>query len=369
MNFGDAYNNATDVKEAQVASGTLQVAGSTAAANPVAVVIPQHLQGAVAQIQNLPMDQISNVGGNCGQEMGKLSDEILTKVKMVDTGELSTGVNNVLAMTQGIDLSQMGKEVGFFGKLKARVTGAKLDFMGQFETTADRIQEIVNNLQTGLDRMKNDAAWLAAAYEANIKYHDELVLTAEAVEIVYKQQQAELDALRAATTMDVNAVQDKQMYVDRLSKHHDKLLRLVQLAKLTAPEIRMLQTTNYNTYENFKDLRDITIPSWKKTISLGLVAIQQKKDAALGKSVADAANENLRLASQMIGANMVAAAEQSNRSVYDMETLEEVQRNFITSIKATHALEQTGRETRAQAAVRLKEMEVELRNELVALRK
>lgn len=361
---------ATDTTTATAAQ-TAQPLFTAAPTANVPATVPQHIDQQVRQLRNVPMDNISEIGGDAGLKMGKLSDEVLQKVTLADSGDLGSGIKNVLALTQSVDISKYGEteKAGLFAKLKAMVITSKIDFMGQFNSTSTEIEKIVNSLATGLTRMRDDAAWLQKAYDANIEYHNNLELTAEAVQFYLEEQQQQLEALTKVDQPDVNEVQSKQMYVDRLAKHHDKLLRLIQLAKLTAPEIRQMQMTNYNTVETFKDLRDITIPAWKKTISLGLLAIQQKKDAEFSKGVQDAANDNLKKASDLINSNMIVATQNANRSVVDMSTLEHIQTNMIATLQNVKQIEETGREERKQAAVRLKQMEGELKQELLALKK
>lgn len=335
------------------------------------VAVPRHIEQSVRQLRTVSMDNISEIGGDAGEKMGKLSDEVLQKVTLADSGELGAGIKNVLALTQSVDISKYGdnEKPGMLTKMKSMFTSSKIDFMAQFNTTSSSIEQVVTSLATGLTRMRDDASWLQKAYDANIEYHNNLELTAEAVQFYLDEQVQVLEALTKVDNPDVNEVQSKQMYVDRLAKHHDKLLRLIQLAKLTAPEIRQMQMTNYNTVETFKDLRDITIPAWKKTISLGLLAIQQKKDAEFSKGVQDAANDNLKKASDLINSNMIVATQNANRSVVDMSTLEHIQTNMIATLQNVRSIEEQGREDRKQAAIRLKAMEGELKQELLALKK
>lgn len=370
MNFGTMFGENTTLQTAP--QQNLNIRPDVTANTPAirAASVPVHLQQQFNTIMSTSLDSISNIGTKCGEEMGKLSDQVLQKVTMTDTGELGTGIKHVLALTQGVDLSKYGDQnQGFFGKLKTRIVGAKIDFMGQFNSTSTEIETIVKSLEKGLVRMKDDASWLQNAYDANVRYHNELKETSEAMEIAIGLLRDELQAFANTPDVDVNVLQGKQMYLDRMEKHHDKLLRLIQLAKLTAPEIRQMQMTNFNTVQTFTDLRDITIPSWKKTISLGLLSLQQKKDAEFSKSVQDAANDNLKKASDMINANMVLAAENANRSVVDMSTLEHVQSNMLNSLKQVQQIEEQGRQDRASAAIKLKQMEGELRNELLAISK
>ena len=367
MNFGDAF---ADNKVLQASPVVSPVIISPIATAGLPATIPANLERKFTEIMATNMNDISGIGSKCGEEFSKLSAEITSKVTAANAGELGAGIKNVLALTQGVNLAKYGEQnKGFFGKLKAKFTSAQLDFKSQFDSTADQIQTVLTSLAVGLDRMKDDADWLSRAYDANIKHHNELQETAEAMNLAIETLRTQVQNLAAQPDVDVNVLQGQQMYLDRMEKHHDKLLRLIQLAKLTAPEIRQMQMTNYNTVQTFNDLRDITVPAWAKTISLGLLSLQQKKDAEFADTVQNAANENLMKASDLINANMVQAAQINNRSVIDMSTLEHVQTNMLNTLKTVQGIESKAAEDRKQGAVRIKQMEQELRTELLALSK
>lgn len=367
MNFGAAF---ADSKVLQASPLVQPVINSPIATAGLPAVLPANLEKKFTEIMATNMNDISGIGSKAGEEFSKLSAEITSKVTAANAGDLGMGIKNVLALTQGVDLTKYGEaNQGFFGKIKAKFVSAKLDFKSQFDSTADQIQTVLKSLENGLVRMKDDADWLARAYDANIKHHNELQETAEAMECAVEVLRTQVQEYAAQPDVDVNVLQGRQMYLDRMEKHHDKLLRLIQLAKLTAPEIRQMQMTNYNTVQTFNDLRDITVPAWAKTISLGLLSIQQKKDAEFADTVQNAANDNLKKASDMINANMVQAAQINNRSVIDMSTLEHVQTNMLNTLKTVQGIELKAAEDRKTGAVRLKQMEGELRQELLALSK
>ncbi len=312
-------------------------------------------------LKSLPVTDISTFGQESANKVAELSQQITTKVKASDSGEFGTGINNILGLMSTVDIKSLGqpKKTGLIGKFKSFVSNIKTEFTEQFTDVSTKVKGIATQLDAGIVRMADEANWMTQMYDANIAQLRDLENKHQVISVLCKEEQ---DKLQAMT--DPLEIQDQKLYVDRLEKHQDKLLRLVSLCQITAPEIRMMQASNYNNAQKFKDLIHVTIPSWEKTISLGLLSLRQKADAELAKGIDDASNDFMKQAASMVASNMVATAQNAQRSVVDISTLEHMHTELITALQQTKQIEEQGRQDRKAAAVKVQQLEDNLRQEL-----
>lgn len=133
----------------------------------------------------LTVSNINQLGSDAGQNIGKLSEEILDKVKVADTGELGEGISNILTLTRKVDITKLGEQrTGILSRVWNIFGDTKQKVLDQFETSKDQIEKITGTLSTGIERMRGEAVWLENAYNANIEYLHELEVILENVDAV-----------------------------------------------------------------------------------------------------------------------------------------------------------------------------------------
>lgn len=329
------------------------------------VPLNQNQQRHLDALKNVSVNDIGSFGSEASLTVSKLSDEVLQKVKVGNAGEFGNGINQILTLMSSVDVKKMGEsKPGIFTKLKAAVTKVKIDFMGQFNSVATEVENIGNQLSVGIKRMQGEADWLDKMYQANLQSLYEMEDMLVALEALFNQESQVLANMQSDQSIDPMIINDKKIYVDRLGKHCDKMRRLIHLSKLTAPEIRSMQVSNYNNAQKFDDLIQVTIPAWKKQISLGLLSLRQKQDAELAKSIDDKSNEFMRAAADLVHDNLILTAQNANRSVVDIETLQHMQNQFIDAVKQVKQIDEQGRQERVAAVSTLKSMDDQLKQEM-----
>ena len=154
--------------------------------------------------------------------------------------------------------------------------------------------------------------------------------------------------------------------IKRWEKQIDRLKRMQQVALLTAPEIRMIQAGNVTMVEKFDDTVNTTIPAWKKQLSMTILALRQKENAELGNAIDDQTNNFFRKAAELNHNNAIAVAQAGERSVVDIETLEYMQNQLIDSVKQVRQIQETGREERRQASVKINGLRDQMKQEMLS---
>lgn len=326
---------------------------------------------AVTTLKNTPLtiQTIPYIGAEAGQKISQLSDEVLTKVKASDMGELGEGIQQILSLTAKVDINQLTENKGLIGRLRGMFSDGKQRVLTEFNTASEQIDAISTKLGDGLTRMENDATWLDQAYNANMENLVELQQILVALKDMHTQQEAELNAMASEDleTIDTMKYNDKKIIVDRLAMQIDKLARMEHIAKLTAPQIRSMQVTNVNTVSKFNDLICATIPLWKKQMANGLISSRQRKDLAIANQIDDMTNALMKANATQMGENMVDSAKSMQRSIIDLDTLQFTQTKLIEALKQTQSIEKASQTERMKARETIANMNSQLKQELLSI--
>jgi len=134
-----------------------------------------------------------------------------------------------------------------------------------------------------------------------------------------------------------------------------------------APQIRLIQSTNQVLAEKIQSSISTAIPLWKNQVAIALTLLKQKNAVAAQRAVADTTNQLLQANSEMLKQSAVETAKENERGVIDIETLQNTQANLIETIEETMQIQRDGRQKRADAEVKMQEMETELKQKLLAM--
>lgn len=314
----------------------------------------------------LTIGSINTIGSEMGSVISDLNDEVLGKVRGSDNEIMGEGIQKILSLTQSVDMSRLGKtrKPGIIGWLRHKFTDTKLKVISEFTTVAEQVMTIRESLSEGIQRMEAESVWLENAYTANLKYYHDLKDLHANTKEVFEYHEAELERMLKDESLETYVINDKKALVDALHKQTDKLLRMTTIAQLTTPQIRSMQAVNYNTINEFGSIISTVIPAWKSGLSLALISEKQRKDNALGKSIADETNRLFKDAAKLVGENLVQAAINNQRGIVEFETLESMQSSMISSLKEAAAIDKKGRQDRYDVENKLGKMAIDLKNEL-----
>ena len=174
-----------------------------------------------------------------------------------------------------------------------------------------------------------------------------------------------LTAMAGSDARDpASALADLQDLINRLDKRVHDLRTMQMVAVQTAPMIRMVQSNNQILIDKFRNLQELTIPSWKKQFTLAIALIEQQKAVELSQKIDDTTNDLMRRNADLLRQNSVNTARVNQRSVVDIETLEHVQQTLISTMEEVEQIQREGEQSRQQAAGRMEEMKTELMQRL-----
>ena len=135
-----------------------------------------------------------------------------------------------------------------------------------------------------------------------------------------------------------------------------------------APQIRLVQNNDTMMVEKINSTLVNTIPLWKNqmVLSLGIANSQQAIKAQ--RAVTDVTNELLKKNSEMLKMNTVAVAQESERGIVDIETLQKTNADLIETLDSVRQIQEEGSQKRHAAEAELTRIENELKNKLLEFR-
>ena len=112
-----------------------------------------------------------------------------------------------------------------------------------------------------------------------------------------------------------------------------------------------------------------TIPLWKNqmVLALGMAHSQQAMQAE--RAVTDATNELLRKNAAALKQGTIDIAKESERGVVDIETLQQTNRDLISTLDELNKIRADGKAKRAAAEQELGRIEGELKQKLLEINK
>lgn len=323
---------------------------------------------------NLKTDmEISEFGTEAGKEISALADKVLQKTTTGKMGDFGTGITDILKLTSSVNVSDLNidKSKGLWGKIVSGFKDKKVEVIANFQNTSKSIEKIVDDLSSRQVQMVQDNLFLEQLYDKNMEEYHALGSAVDAGNIFIAELQIEYNAKQAAAQnstdqFELQALREMEARIKLWEKQVDRLKRMQHVALLTAPEIRQIQAGNVAMVQKFQDLAKTTIPAWKKQLSLTILAIQQKENAELGNTIDDKTNEFFRKAADLNHSNAIAVAQNSQRSVVDIETLEHMQTQLLDSVKQVKAIEETGRQERAAASTKIDQLRDQMKTEMLS---
>ena len=314
---------------------------------------------------SLTVQNINTVGTTAGAAVGRLADEIMSKVNVTDDNtEFGKSITTILTLTRAVDIDSLQEDKSIVGRIKKFFVNAQQKVGDQYKNSKEQIDEIMKTLQTGINRQHGECEWLDKAYNENKEYLFELRDTLVGLEEVTKAQDAVLAEMQANKDVDSFAIQEQKMICEALSKQEDKIRRLIMMCELSGPRLMSMKKVNLNTVSKFEDLKSVVIPAWKSQLAEQLISERQRKDNELGNLIDNETNRLLETNSKMVAANMLDAAKANNRGIVDIKTLRNVHKTMIDSIEAVIEEEKKGKMERERAKQEIAQLSHELEDTL-----
>lgn len=323
-----------------------------------------------AKIDLTDTNVILQYGAAAQKNVADFSEQTLANVRTKDLGEVGQALSGLVTQLQSLEQPEKKGVFGFFQKKKNDLAAMKAAY-AKTETNVDKITEILEQHQIAL--MK-DVAMLDQMYDLNLKYYKELTMYVLAGKRRLSEmrsgalEQLRQKAAETGTQEDAQAYNDLASLLNRFEKklHDLELTRMVSIQM--GPQTRLLQNNDALMIEKIQSSLVNTIPLWKGQMVLALGLEHSRQATAAQSAVTDMTNELLRKNAEVLKMGTVEAARESERSVVDIETLQQTNQNLIETLDEVMKIQSEGAQKRREAEVELGRIEGELKQKLLELR-
>lgn len=311
---------------------------------------------------------ILQYGVGTQKKMADFSGDALENVRTKDLGEVGEMLSNVVAQLRDFDEEEKGF-LGIFKKPVNKLENLKTKY-NKAEVNVNKICEALEGHQV---QLLKDISILDKMYDLNLTYFKELTMYILAGKKKLQEtretelQQAIEKAQRSGLAEDAQAARDLEALCDRFEKklHDLELTRMVSVQ--TAPQIRLVQSSDTMMVEKIQSTIVNTIPLWKSQMVLALGVSHAEQAARAQREVSDMTNELLKKNAEMLKMATVESAKESERGIIDMETLKNTNASLISTLDEVMRIQTEGREKRRAAEVQMQAMENELKEKLLEI--
>ena len=312
---------------------------------------------------------ILQYGVGTQKKMADFSGNALENVKTKDLGEVGEMLSDVVTQLKGFDEEEEKGFLGIFKKPAHKLESMKAKY-ARAETNVNKICEALENNQV---QLLKDISLLDKMYDLNLTYFKELSMYILAgKKKLAETRETELPQLLAKAKAsglpeDAQAARDLEALCDRFEKklHDLELTRMVSIQ--TAPQIRLVQSSDTMMVEKIQSTIVNTIPLWKSQMVLALGVTHAEQAARAQREVSDMTNELLKKNAEVLKVSAIESAKESERGIIDMETLKTTNANLISTLDEVMKIQADGREKRRAAEEEMRTMENELKTKLLEL--
>ncbi len=314
---------------------------------------------------------ILQYGVGTQKKMADFSETALKNVKTKDLGEVGDMISGLVTELKSFDVEEEEKGfLGFFKKSGNKMTALK----AKYDKADVNVEKICDVLEGHQRQLMKDVAVLDKMYEINLSYFKELSMYI----LAGKKRLAEVRATELAQASakakasdlpeDAQAAKDLEEMCNRFEKkiHDLELTRMIAIQ--TAPQIRLVQSSNTVMIEKIQSTVVNTIPLWKSQMVIALGVEHANQAARAQREVTDMTNELLRKNAAALKTATVEAAKESERGIVDLDTLKTTNQALISTFDEVMKIQEDGRAKRREAEGELARMELELKNKLLEIR-
>lgn len=315
---------------------------------------------------------ILQYGVGTQKKMADFSESALSAVKTKDLGEVGEMISGLVTELKNFDADEEGKDKGIFGFFKKSEN--KLATMkSKYDKVAVNVDKISDTLESHQRQLMKDVAMLDKMYELNLSYFKELSMYI----LAGKKRLAEVRATELAELLDkanrsnlpedAQAARDMEAMCERFEKkiHDLELTRMIALQ--TAPQIRLVQSSDSLMIEKIQSTVVNTIPLWKSQMVIALGVEHANQAARAQQEVTDMTNELLKKNAEKLKVATVQSARASERGIVDLETLKTTNAALISTFDDVIKIQSEGRQKRREAEAELDRMEQELKHKLLEI--
>jgi len=310
---------------------------------------------------------ILQYGAAAQKRVAGFSETALNSVRTKDLGEVGDMISDLVVELKGFTVDEKPKGLlGLFKKTRNKIESLKSNY-DKAEVNVEKISGMLEGHQVTLLK---DIAMLDKMYEMNLAYFKELTMYIIAGRIALdKALNEELPALRAKAAEtglaeDAQAANDYASMCERFEKKLYDLELTRAICLQNAPQIRLVQTNAVVLSDKIHSTLVNTLPLWKNQMVISLGMAHSKEAIKTQQMVTEATNEILKKNAEMLHTSTVEIAEENERGIVDIETLQHTNEELIATLDDLIRIQDEGRQKRRDAELELTSIEQTLKERL-----
>ncbi len=327
----------------------------------------------VGKVDLTDTTQLLQYGASAQSKISDFSDSILNTAKTKDAGQVGDLLSDLVVEIKDFDADIPGgvEPKGLFAIFhNAKKEVQKL--VARYNKVEVNVDKIEGQLEEHKIKMLKDIAIFDEMYQKNMDYFKEISLYIIAGEKKLKElKEVELPKLqeiaKSGEQTDVQKVSDMENLITRFEKKLYDLKTTRLIAIQMAPQIRMIQNNDSELVEKIQSSLINTIPLWKKQMVIALGITNARSALHAQQEVSETTNEMLKKNSELLKQGTIEVAQESERAIVDIETLQQTNKNIIDTLDSLKKIHEEGRVKRAEAEKKLVDLESELKSKIVEI--
>ncbi|MFC5560294.1 toxic anion resistance protein [Ureibacillus thermophilus] len=278
-----------------------------------------------SQLDITRYETILRFGEEVQNSLKHFTHQLLTEVQRSDTSPIREILSQLIEQLDSIHLDDFKVQAkGLFGKLFKRKQPIQ-QLVSQYHRLSVQIDRLTVHLRRAQKNLLSDNEMLNKVYEKNEEFFQHIHLHIAALEMKKLDVLKEIQRLEKGGDLNNPLLEQKLADMRNAVEWLDRRMYDLQLSReislQTAPQIRMIQSTNEMLIEKIQSSVLSTIPLWQSQISM-LVNLNRQHRA----------NETTK---RLANASEKMAETINNAEHADLEQLKETQYQLIESIEET----------------------------------
>ena len=325
------------------------------------------------QIDVKDANLVFSYGAAAQQNISQFSDAALKNVRTKDLDEVGDMISNLVVELKSFNTDDEEKG-GLFGLFKKKARNLEV-MKAQYDKTEINVNKITEGLEQHQIQLLKDIAMLDKLYDQNLSYFKELSMYIVAGKKRLEEfRNTEVHAARdkaEATKLpeDAQAAKDLADKGDRFEKKLYDLELTRNISIQMAPQIRLIQSSNQLMAEKIQTSLVNTIPLWKSQMVLAMGLAHTEDAMKAQRAVTDLTNDLLVKNAEKLHMATVESAKEAERGIVDIETLTKTNKMLIDTMDEVLTIQQQGHEKRLAAEQELANIEGELRQKILEVRR
>ena len=327
----------------------------------------QQVEEFVKQINVADIKMVNSYGANAQRKISTFSTSITENVTTKEFGDVGNSLRELRAAISSTTVPEKKGILGFFQKGKQKAT----QIISNYESAESNIKKIEKDLQHHQQVLTKDIYIYEQMYHMNLEFYKELTMYIIAGKKALKlAKSTRLEELRnkAEATQYQLTIQLYRDYDDACKRFEKRIFdlettRLVSIQM--APQIRLLQNAEQEEVDKLRTDIINTIPLWRNQMVLALGIDHSRRALDAQSAITQMTNEMFRRNAETLKQGAIEAAIASEKAIVDVETLEKVNADIITSINEVVKIHEEGSKRRNEAQEELAKMEKDLKKALI----